>query len=161
VSLFLRSALFTVAVPGSAAVLVPWWILWRHPGAAESKQWVAVVVIAAGALLYLSCVRLFAVLGRGTPGPWDAPRRLVVAGPFRWVRNPLYLGALLVVLGEAWLFLSAWLVAYAAAMAIAFHLFVLAYEEPTLRRRFGDDYARYVRTVPRWVPRRPPAAPEG
>jgi protein-S-isoprenylcysteine O-methyltransferase Ste14 len=91
--------------------------------------------------------------GDGTPGPWDAPARVVAVGPYRRVRNPIYLAALLVVLGEAWLFMSAAVLVYAGAMAVCFHLFVLGYEERTLRRRFGDSYAEYQRTVPHWVPR--------
>jgi len=71
------------------------------------------------------------------------------------VRNPIYLAALLVVVGEAWLFLSLPLLVYAGAMAISFHLFVIGYEERTLRRRFGHTYARYLRTVPRWIPHPP------
>jgi protein-S-isoprenylcysteine O-methyltransferase Ste14 len=98
---------------------------------------------------------LFAVVGRGTPGPWDAPRRFVAVGPYRWVRNPIYVAALLVVLGEAWLFLSLPLLVYAGTMAISCHLFVIAYEERTLRRRFGEAYVEYLRTVPRWIPRPP------
>ena len=76
-------------------------------------------------------------MGGGTPGLWDAPRRFVATGPYRWVRNPIYVAALLVVLGEAWLFMSFWLLAYAGAMAVFFHLFVTGYEERTLHRRFG------------------------
>ena len=94
-------------------------------------------------------------MGGGTPGPWDAPSRVVAAGPYRWVRNPIYLAALLIVLGEAWLFLSLALLAYAGAMAVVFHLFVIGYEEPMLRRRFGSAYLEYQRMVPRWIPRRP------
>ena len=80
---------------------------------------------------------------------------MVAVGPYRWVRNPIYLAALLVVLGEAWLFLSLSLVAYAVAAAAFFHLFVIGYEEPTLRRTFGQIYSRYLRMVPRWIPRPP------
>jgi len=94
-------------------------------------------------------------VGGGTPGPWDAPPRVVAAGPYRWVRNPIYLAALLIVGGQAWLFLSLPLLAYAGAMAVFFHLFVTSYEEPALRRRFGTTYAEYRRTVPRWIPRPP------
>ena len=94
-------------------------------------------------------------MGGGTPGPWDAPSRVVAAGPYRWVCNPIYLAALLVVLGEAWLFLSLRLLAYAGAMAVLFHRFVTGYEEPTLRRRFGSTYLEYQGIVPRWIPRRP------
>ena len=154
-SLFLRNLVFTVVVPGSGAVWIPWWILARTPGGAEPVAWYAAVLILAGAGLYAWCVWEFATSGRGTPGPWDAPRRLVAVGPYRWVRNPIYVGALLVVAGEAWLFLSTRLLVYWVAMAICFHLFVVGYEEPTLGRRFGEDYVEYRRTVNRWIPRPP------
>jgi len=154
-SLVIRTLLFTIVVPGAGAVWLPWWILTRSHPTAGPVAWPAAAVIALGAALYLWCVWLFAVVGEGTPGPWDAPRRVVATGPYRWVRNPIYLAALLVVLGEAWLFLSLPLLIYATAMAILFHLFVIGYEERTLRRRFGDAYLEYRRTVPRWLPRLP------
>jgi len=153
-----RSLLFTVVVPASAAVYIPWWILNRWGPLPFPTGWHAVSLIAIGAVLYLSCLWVFAVVGRGTPGPWDAPRRFVAVGPYKWVRNPMYIAVLLVVVGEAWLFLSASLLLYAVALAIAFHVFVIAYEEPTLRRSFGDTYERYVATVPRWKPRPPRTA---
>jgi protein-S-isoprenylcysteine O-methyltransferase Ste14 len=106
-----------------------------------------------GAALYLLCLWVFATVGRGTPAPWDAPRRVVAVGPYRWVPNPIYIAALLVVVNEAWLFLSVPLLVYAGTVAILFHLLVIGYEEPTLRRRFGEIYAEYRRTVPRWIPR--------
>ncbi len=83
------------------------------------------------------------------------PAGVVAAGPYRWVRNPIYLAALLIVLGEAWLFLSPALIAYAAVMAVFFHLFITGYEERTLDRRFGRAYQDYRATVPRWIPRHP------
>jgi protein-S-isoprenylcysteine O-methyltransferase Ste14 len=91
------------------------------------------------------------------PGPWDAPRNLLAVGPYRWVRNPIYIAALAVILGEAWLFLSEPLLVYAGEAAIVCHLFVIGYEERTLRRRFGKDYLAYTGTVNRWIPRRPKA----
>jgi protein-S-isoprenylcysteine O-methyltransferase Ste14 len=112
----------------------------------------------AGAALYLWCVWNFAAVGGGTPGLWDAPSRVVATGPYRWVRNPIYIGALLVVLGEAWLFMSLPVLAYAGAMAVFFHLFVTGYEERRLGRRFGRTYLEYRREVPRWIPRRPSRA---
>jgi protein-S-isoprenylcysteine O-methyltransferase Ste14 len=154
-SLALRNLLFTVVVPGSGAVWIPWWILTRGRMPPEPAGWPAVAVIAAGAALYFSCLWVFAFVGKGTPGPWDPPRRFVAVGPYRWVRNPIYIAALLVVVGEAWLFLSPRLLVYAGAVAIFFHLLVIVYEEPTLRRRFGETYAEYRRTVPRWIPRPP------
>jgi protein-S-isoprenylcysteine O-methyltransferase Ste14 len=155
VSLALRSVLFTLVVPGIGAVVVPWWILTRGGSTPVVGNWVAIAVVVAGATLYVVCLRLFAVVGRGTPGPWDAPRRFVAVGPYRWVRNPIYIGAILVVSGEAWLFASRALVVYAVGMAVSCHLFVVWYEEPTLRRRFGEGYAAYTTSVPRWVPRAP------
>jgi len=154
-SLIIRNLLFTIVVPGLGGAWVPWWILMRQGRAATPAAWEAAPVIVAGAVLYGWCVWNFAAVGRGTPGVWDAPSRLVAAGPYRWVRNPIYVAALLVVLGEAWLFMSLWLLAYAGAMAVFFHLFVTGYEERTLRRRFGRSYLEYRQLVPRWIPRPP------
>ena len=154
-SLVVRNLLFTVVVPGLGGAWVPWWILTRHGGTATPAAWEAVPVIAAGTALYVWCVWNFAAVGGGTPGLWDAPRRFVATGPYRWVRNPIYVAALLIVLGEAWLFMSFWLLAYAGAMAVFVHLFVTGYEERTLRRRFGGTYLEYRRTVWRWIPRPP------
>ena len=117
--------------------------------------WPAGVLIITGAALYFWCLWLFATVGRGTPGPWDAPRIFVATGPYRWVRNPIYIGAMLVIAGETLLFLSLPLVLYGAVAAIIVHLFVISYEEPTLRRKFGETYIEYLRTVPRWIPRPP------
>src|SRR6516164_1013277 len=133
-SLIARNLVFTIVVPGLGGVWFPWWILTRHGGTATPTAWEAIPVIAAGAALYAWCVWNFAAVGGGTPGPWDAPSRVVAAGPYRWVRNPIYIAALLVVLGEAWLFTSLALLAYAGIMAVVFHLFVTGYEEPALGR---------------------------
>ena len=100
-SLAVRNLLFTLMAPSLGVVALPWWILTRGGGARVATTWYAVGVIAVGAVLYLACVWIFAVVGRGTPGPWDAPRHFVAVGPYQWVRNPIYLSALLVVLGEA------------------------------------------------------------
>ncbi len=154
-SLIVRNLVFTIVVPGLGGAWVPWWILTRNGHAASAVTWVAVPVIAAGAALYGWCVWNFAAVGRGTPGPWDAPSRVVATGPYRWVRNPIYIGALLVVLGEAWLFMSLALLVYAGIMAVCFHLFVVGYEERALGRRFGGTYQEYRQAVPRWIPRRP------
>src|SRR5262244_2817817 len=154
-SLIARNLVFTIVVPGLGGVWAPWWLMTRHGGTATPVAWEAVPVIAAGAALYLWCVWNFAAVGNGTPGLWDAPTRVVAAGPYRWVRNPIYIAALLVVLGEAWLFMSLPLLAYAGLMAACFHLFVTGYEERTLARRFGPAYQEYRRTVPRWIPHRP------
>ena len=154
-SLVVRNLMFTVVVPGIGGAWVPWWILTRHGRMAMPDAWEAIPVIAAGVALYAWCVWNFAAVGRGTPGPWDAPSRFVTVGPYRWVRNPIYVAALLIVLGEAWLFMSLLLLAYAGTMAVFFHLFVTGYEERALRRRFGSSYQEYRHMVSRWIPRRP------
>lgn len=154
-SLMVRNLLFTVVVPGMGAVWLPWRILTHKGAKLKPVSWFALAPIVVGTALYFLCLWVFAVVGRGTPGPWDAPRRFVAAGPYRWVRNPIYIAALLVVLGEAWLFLSLPLLKYAVAMAVCFHLFVIGYEEPTLHRKFRDTYLEYTQVVSRWVPRRP------
>ena len=143
VSLILRNLMFTVVVPGLGGVWLPWEIMTRGGHTVTPTAWPAVPVIAVGVALYAWCVWNFAAVGGGTPGPWDAPSRVVAAGPYRWVRNPIYLAALLIVLGQAWLFLAPQLLAYAAVMAVFFHLFITGYEERTLDRRFGRAYQDY------------------
>jgi protein-S-isoprenylcysteine O-methyltransferase Ste14 len=154
-SLIVRNLVFTIVVPGLGGVWAPWSIASRHGHAPAVAAWAAVPVIAAGAALYLWCVWNFAAVGRGTPGLWDAPTRVVATGPYRWVRNPIYIGALLVVAGEAWLWWSLPVLAYAGAMAVFCHVFVTGYEERRLARRFGPAYAEYRHAVPRWIPRPP------
>lgn len=110
-------------------------------------------IALAGAALALWCILTFSLLGRGTPAPFDPPRRLVVRGPYRFVRNPMYLGAFLALLGAAMLYHSIWLAGYAVAFVLVTHLFVLGYEEPTLTRTFGQSYTDYRVAVHRWIPR--------
>lgn len=155
VSLLVRNLVFTVVVPGAGAVLVPWLIIGGQNITSGPLAWLGGTLIVAGAALYLGCLWLFATVGRGTPGPWDAPRRLVVAGPYRWVRNPIYIGALLVVAGEVALFTSGALVGYWVVAAVFFHFFVIGYEEPALGASFGADYRAYRASVWRWLPTPP------
>jgi len=150
----LKTLLFTVAVPGTVTVALPWWILQRSgsppvtpPGAPGA------VPIGIGAAIYLWCAWDFAVTGRGTPAPIDPPKELVLRGMYRHVRNPMYVAVLLVLFGEAWLFRAPALLGYAAAVWGVFQAFVLWYEEPALERQFGDAYRRYRQEVPRWIPR--------
>jgi protein-S-isoprenylcysteine O-methyltransferase Ste14 len=110
------------------------------------------ILATAGGLLALWCVFIFAFVGRGTPAPFDPPRRLVVAGPYAVVRNPMYWGAALALGGAALACLSWALLGYTVLFMVAAHVFVRIYEEPTLERTFGDDYAAYRRRVGRWVP---------
>jgi protein-S-isoprenylcysteine O-methyltransferase Ste14 len=115
-------------------------------------QIAGIAIATAGALVALSCLWAFAWIGKGTPAPFDPPRRLVVCGPYRFLRNPMYLGAGLAVGGAALFFESVQLLAFIALFLLATHLFVLLYEEPTLRRTFGPEYESYCRRVHRWWP---------
>jgi protein-S-isoprenylcysteine O-methyltransferase Ste14 len=123
-----------------------------RPARVGVPQMAGTVVGAAGAALAVWCILTFAVVGRGTPAPFDPPRRLVVRGPYRYVRNPMYLGAGLALAGAALFYEAAALWAYAAAFLLLLHLFVIWYEEPTLQRTFGEDYDQYRRQVRRWWP---------
>lgn len=157
ISLVVRNVMFAIVVPGAGGAYVPWLILSRHGHLPAPSAWYAAPVIVAGIGLYTWCSWQFAAVGRGTPGVWDAPRQVVASGPYRWVRNPIYIAAMLIVGGEAWLFVSAALALYAAALALAFHLIVTCFEEPRLKARFGGSYDAYRLAVSRWVPRRPAA----
>ena len=118
-------------------------------------RYLGLLPLGAGIAGIAWCLRDFAVVGRGTPAPFDPPRELVATGLYRWVRNPMYLSALLLLVGEATLLAARVMFLYAAGFAVVTHLFVVLYEEPTLRRTFGESYDRYRATVPRWIPRRP------
>jgi protein-S-isoprenylcysteine O-methyltransferase Ste14 len=123
-----------------------------RPSVIAVPQVAGMVFGAAGAAVALWCILTFASTGRGTPAPFDPPRRLVIRGPYRFVRNPMYIGAGLA-LASAALFYQSWpLLGYAGLFLIATHLFVLSYEEPTLRRTFGPDYEAYCLQVSRWWP---------
>ena len=123
-----------------------------RPAAIEVPQVAAMFSGAVGAAVALWCIFTFLFIGRGTPAPFDPPRRLVIQGPYRFVRNPMYIGAGLT-LASAALFYKSWpLLGYAVLFFLATHVFVLWYEEPTLRRTFGKDYEAYCGQVRRWWP---------
>jgi len=115
-----------------------------------------IVLILAGAALGLATVGLFIIAGRGTPAPFDPPKVFVPRGPYRFVRNPMYVGGILMLLGFGLYFDSATITLLGLAAFLLVHTFVVVVEEPGLRTRFGRDYEEYCKTVPRWVPRLPP-----
>jgi protein-S-isoprenylcysteine O-methyltransferase Ste14 len=116
-----------------------------------------VVLAVPGALLVLASMTRFALRGEGTPMPVDAPRRVVVDGPYRWVRNPMYVGGCVLLAAAGLYFRSPGMFACTIVFAIAASAFVHLYEEPVLRERFGAAYDEYRRRVPRWIPRHPSA----
>jgi protein-S-isoprenylcysteine O-methyltransferase Ste14 len=111
------------------------------------------MVGAIGALLVLWCLLAFAFVGKGTPAPFDPPRRLVIKGPYRYVRNPMYIGAGLPLAGAALYYQSLQLIAYTALFFLCTHIFVVFYEEPTLKQSFGQDFNDYCQKVRRWWPK--------
>ncbi len=152
--LFLKNLLFTLLVPGTVAVFIPLLIArGRQAGSFSFLFMVGVIFLLAGTAIYLWTVWDFATAGKGTPLPLDAPKHLVVRGLYRYVRNPMYLGVFLVVLGWAGIFADAWLLAYLAAAVGLVQVFVVFYEEPTLSRNFGAEYQAYCQSVSRWLPR--------
>ena len=146
-----KTAIFSIVAPGTVGVLGPQWV---KNGSTELPLVVRVLGLASflmGVAIYLWCAWDFAVKGLGTPAPSDAPRLLVVKGLYRFTRNPMYVGVSSMILGQAIYYGSFSIVVYLLAIVLAFNLFVRFYEEPTLRRLFGEPYDQYCRQVPRWL----------
>lgn len=158
------SLVFLVLAPGVVAGLVPWWLTgWevRNP----LPYWLplrvtGVILLAAGVLTLLQAFARFAVEGLGTPAPVAPTENLVVGGLYRYVRNPMYLAVAATIVGQALALGQAILLLYAAAFAVAVAAFAHWYEEPTLRRQFGEQYEAYRRAVPAWWPRHEPWKPD-
>lgn len=154
----LGTAVFLVIAPGTVAGAVPRWISrWRFQPPLLGLPGLRIaggILIAAGVLVLLESFARFALQGIGTPAPVFPTKQLVVSGLYRYVRNPMYLAVVSAILGQALLFGDARLLAYAAVVWLAFHGFVLAVEEPMLRRSFGAEYADFCANVHRWLPRR-------
>ncbi len=156
----LGSALFLLIAPGIVAGLVPWWIsrwdvqapLYGFP----PIRALGVLLIVLGIPVLLESFARFALQGVGTPAPVFPTRHLVVKGFYRYVRNPMYLAVVSVILGQGVILGNVSLLVYGALVWLGFHLFVLAYEEPTLQKTFGAEYDAFCANVPRWVPRLSP-----
>lgn len=156
--LLLKNLLYALAVPAVLAGWLPLHIFERRPRWPDdwaAMQWIGAVLAVVGAGVFLSSVGTLAVRGQGTPAFLDPPRKLTRRGPYRWVRNPMYLALFAAVAGEA-LFLESWHIAvYFVFLVCSLHLVVLLHEESGLRFRFGAMYEDYKRDVPRWLPRKP------
>ena len=151
------SAAFLLIAPGVVAGLVPWWLTgwWMGPPFPAPVQAGGAVLAAAGAIALLAAFAQFAIQGRGTPAPAAPTEELVVRGLYRYVRNPMYLAVLAVIIGQALWLSRPVLLVYAAAVAAACITFVYGYEQPTLSRRYAAGYQAYLRAVPGWWPRLP------
>jgi protein-S-isoprenylcysteine O-methyltransferase Ste14 len=151
------TAIFLIVAPGTVAVWAPWrmggWqVRARFPWAAAWRV-LGGSLVAAGALLLIEAFARFALKGMGTPAPIFPTKHLVVTGTYRFVRNPMYIAVVSLVLGQGLMFGDIRIVVYGLCVWLAMHLFVMVYEEPTLRKSFGDEYAEFCAHVPRWIPR--------
>jgi protein-S-isoprenylcysteine O-methyltransferase Ste14 len=147
---------FLLLAPGTVAGLVPWWITrWRMQPPLlgfSGFRVIGAVMIAAGIAVVLDSFARFALQGLGTPAPILPTRHLVVSGLYQYVRNPMYVGVLAIILGQGLLLGDGRLFAYGVLLWLGVHIFVVGYEEPTLRRSFGSEYEAFRRNVPRWIP---------
>ena len=153
--LLLRSLFFTFLLPGTVTVLIPYWIVssrdvrvWN-----SSIRFLGVPLILIGAAGLLACIWQFFSEGHGTLAPIDAPKELVVRGLYRYVRNPMYVSVVTILIGEGILFGSKAIFIEAVIFMLLASLFVVFYEEPALRRQFGEAYEKYSQRVGRWLPR--------
>ena len=156
----LGSAIFLVIAPGTLACYVPWricrWYLAPPLLGFAGFRVIGILFLAAGLPILLHSFFRFAVQGLGTPAPLAPPQHLVVTGAYRYVRNPMYVAVLSLIFGQGLLFGSAPVLRYGIVVWLGFFLFVLLYEEPTLRRKFGAEYDEFCAGVPRWIPRLTP-----
>jgi protein-S-isoprenylcysteine O-methyltransferase Ste14 len=149
----LKTAIFSVLAPGTVGLLIPYSL--RNSAKDRivfplAQHSVGGLLLLLGVSIYLWCAWDFAVKGLGTPAPIDAPKNLVVQGLYRYTRNPMYVGVSAMIAGHAIYRGSIAIALYLCVVITLFNLFVLFYEEPTLRRQFGEQYSNYCRAVPRW-----------
>lgn len=153
----LGSLVFLVLAPGVVAGLMPWLITHWSPlpptDGLGALRWTGLILIVAGLAVVLEAFARFAWEGLGTPAPVAPTRTLVVSGFYRYVRNPMYVAVLALIFGQAVLFAGWGVALYGIVVAAAFVTFVRAYEEPTLREAYGEEYAAYCATTPPWIPR--------
>lgn len=150
-----KNILFTIFVPGMVAFYMPLIIGRKSPFVSDGTGFfniTALLLLSLGAAIYFLSLWAFSVIGRGTPAPIDPPVRLVVTGLYQYVRNPMYLGVLIAILGWALYFCSWKILVYGVLVGLLFHLFVVLVEEPILRRKFKDEYISYCKEVGRWIP---------
>ena len=147
-----KTVIFTILVPGTVAVVLPR-AIGTDASAPTLDSSIGFLPMVLGVAIYLWCAWDFATAGQGTPAPIDAPKRLVVRGLYRFVRNPMYVGVLTVLFSESVVFRSRRILTYAIVVFLFFHLMVMLYEEQALKRKFGASYEEYLKSVPRWIPR--------
>ncbi len=147
-----RTLLAFIALPGIFAGLIPSQIVLYDPYR-DNGHFAGALIILCGLAILSLCIRDFLISGRGTLAPWDPPRYLVIVGLYRYSRNPMYIGIIIILAGWAYYSGSPLLVTYSLLLATAFYLRVVFGEELTLAKQFGNEWSNYVKKVPRWLPR--------
>ena len=155
-SLFIRNLLFTILQPGLVAGLIPLWITGFRINSIFDEVWqlhhyVGTIAFLIGFVIMLWCIISFAVKGRGTLSPVDPTKKLVITGLYKLSRNPMYVGVLMILIGEVIFFQSYQLLIYLLLIFSAFNIFILLIEEPRLRKDFGEEYNSYCQKVRRWI----------
>lgn len=148
--MLVRAIISFLILPGVIGFLIP--VSFVCFTGIDDLQWAGVPVVLLGVVLLLWCVRDFYVSGKGTLAPWDPPRKMVMVGLYRYIRNPMYASVLILVLGWGILFQSVVLWVYTGILFLSFHIRILIYEEPWLHETFGEEWQSYRRRVPRWIP---------
>lgn len=150
----LKSLLFLIAAPGMVAGYIPLALLRKGPQVETGLfAYLAFPLWIIGGVILLWSFWNFLIEGRGTPAPLDPPKELVAVGFYRYVRNPMYVGVLVILIGHFLWSQNVWLIVYTVVAFLIVHLFVTLYEEPTLKRKFGAGYEEYLKKVPRWIPK--------
>lgn len=155
--LLFRSIFFTFLLPGTVTVLIPYWLISSRGARVlsdrQALRYSGLLLMMIGGAGLLWCVWEFFSAGRGTLAPIDPPKYLVVRGLYNYVRNPMYVSVVTILFGEAMFFMSAAVLIEAGVFIVLANLFVMCYEEPALRRQFGESYEKYSQSVGRWIPR--------
>jgi len=150
----LKTFLFVILVPGSVVAVIPYYLQSSYGKFYLSRYGLGgPIFVLAGIFVCIRCILDFAFIGHGTPAPIDPPKKLVTRGFYRIVRNPMYIGIGGILLGESIMLGSLILFCYTLTFSILTHLFIVFYEEPTLRKKFGASYEEYYRSIPRWIPK--------
>ena len=157
--LFIRNLAMIVLLPGTVVVYIPHRLLEPYSGpeliSLSLTQYSAILLLAIGAAILFKSIWSFAYVGKGTLAPFDETHKLIVVGLYRYVRNPMYVGVMLILLAESWFFRSSALLSYTGFCFVVANIVIIGYEENRLRHKYGDEFRKYCNHVGRWIPGKP------
>jgi len=151
--MFIRALIAFIMLPGIFSLIIPHFIAYFDPWKYDNQFISGLIIISIGLSIIFICVTSFYKTGKGTLAPWDPPKKIVVKGLYRFMRNPMYLGVVVLVIGWCVFYGSPILLLYTISLAIGFHIRVVRFEEPWLKKEFGDQWEKYHKNVHRWLPR--------